>query len=90
MSRSSIPGNKSNKFVFGYRQVCIYAFPAIALIEFCQATSKTALEFEEDIEILRFVEIGYEVRMLELSKKSIAVDNPEDLNKVIKRLKNEA
>ena len=90
MSRSAIPGNKAKNFVFGYRQVCVYAFPAEALKKFNQATTKTPLENEEDIEILRFVEMGYEVRMLELSQNSIAVDNPEDVDKVVKRLQNGA
>jgi phosphoglycolate phosphatase-like HAD superfamily hydrolase len=42
------------------------------------------LEQEEDIEILRFLELGYEVRMIELSKDSIAVDTQEDLELVRK------
>ena len=33
----------------------------------------------EDIEILRFIELGWEVRMVELSAQSVAVDNPEDI-----------
>jgi len=90
MSRSAIPGNKTKNFIFGYRQVCVYAFPAEALKKFNQANIKTPLEKAEDIEILRFMEIGYEVRMLELSQNSIAVDNPEDVDKVVKRLQNEA
>jgi 3-deoxy-manno-octulosonate cytidylyltransferase (CMP-KDO synthetase) len=47
------------------------------------------LEEEEDIEILRFLEMGYEVRMIELSNDSIAVDTQEDLEIVRKILKNE-
>ena len=89
MSRSAIPGNKAKKFVFGYRQVCVYAFPAEALKKFNQVKAKTPLENEEDIEILRFTEMGYEVRMLELSQNSIAVDNPEDVDKVVKKLQND-
>ena len=41
----------------------------------------------EDLEILRFLEMGYEVQMVELSADSIAVDHPEDIDKVIERLK---
>tara|TARA_B110000114_G_scaffold176208_1_gene206594 strand:- start:7057 stop:7797 length:741 start_codon:yes stop_codon:yes gene_type:complete len=89
MSRNSIPGNKKNKFNFGFRQVCIYAFPSISLTKFRKQTNKTPLEGEEDIEILRFLELGFEVRMLKLSNDSIAVDNPIDVNKVIKKIKNE-
>lgn len=87
MSRSPIPGNKNGQFVKAWRQVCIYAFPHNSLVAFSQAEGKTPLEFEEDIEILRFLELGYDVRMIELSDDSIAVDNPEDVEKVIAKLK---
>lgn len=83
MSRAAIPGNKKNSFDFGYRQVCIYAFPKNALMEFRNRGSKTAFEAAEDIEILRFLEMGYEVQMIPMSKDSIPVDNPEDMEKVL-------
>jgi 3-deoxy-manno-octulosonate cytidylyltransferase (CMP-KDO synthetase) len=89
MSRSSIPGNKNGNFQKSWRQICIYAFPKKALDEFSSLKEKTVLEQEEDIEILRFLEIGYEVRMIELSKDSIAVDTQEDLELVRKIIKNE-
>lgn len=79
MSRATIPGTKSNEFVRGWRQVCLYAFPRESLAAFAACDSKTPLESLEDIEILRFLELGWEVRMLELSQDSIAVDNPEDV-----------
>jgi 3-deoxy-manno-octulosonate cytidylyltransferase (CMP-KDO synthetase) len=89
MSRSPIPGNKNGDFVKGNRQVCVYAFPQEALKNFSEQKTKTALEEEEDIEILRFLEMGYEVFMIELSDDSIAVDNPNDVEKVLNRLRNE-
>ena len=89
MSRSPIPGNKNNSFTYGYRQVCIYAFPAKSLQEFKKQTAKTPIEKEEDIEILRFLELGFEVRMLQLSDYSIPVDNPSDITKVIEKIENE-
>ena len=79
MSRATIPGTKSGEFIHGWRQVCLYAFPRAALAAFAACTSKTPLESLEDIEILRFLELGWEVRMLELSQDSIAVDNPADV-----------
>ncbi|MFJ3052278.1 3-deoxy-manno-octulosonate cytidylyltransferase [Pseudomonas nitroreducens] len=79
MSRATIPGTKSNEFVRGWRQVCLYAFPRESLAAFAACDGKTPLESLEDIEILRFLELGWEVRMLELSQDSIAVDNPEDV-----------
>ena len=82
-SRSPIPANKRGKFNFAYRQVCIYAFPKEKLEKF-YGNKKTKLEFEEDIEYLRFVEKGISVKCIELSDKSIAVDTISDLNKVRK------
>ena len=79
MSRAPIPTNKQHEYVKAWRQVCVYAFPKKALEAFSQRTSKTELEQIEDIEILRFLEMGWEVRMVELSKMSIAVDTPDDV-----------
>ncbi len=86
MSRAPIPGNKKNEFVKSWRQICIYSFPKEALLDFTQQKQKKELEQEEDIEILRFLEMGYDVRMIELSTDSIAIDTPEDVEKVIKKL----
>ncbi|WP_448658018.1 3-deoxy-manno-octulosonate cytidylyltransferase [Sphingomonas sp. CJ99] len=79
MSRAPIPGGKSGEFRFGYRQVCAYAFPATALARLRAHPTKTPLEEAEDIEILRFLELGVPVRMIEMSDKSIPVDLPEDV-----------
>ncbi len=86
MSRSAIPGNKKSVFRYGFRQVCIYAFPKKALLEFKNFGKKTPFEEEEDIEILRFLEMGYEVQMIPMSKDSIPIDNPEDIEKVLTRI----
>ena len=82
MSRASIPTSKAHAFSRAWRQVCAYAFPRRALEEFSLQARKTTLEEIEDIEILRFLELGWEVRMLEMSANSIAVDNPEDVARV--------
>jgi 3-deoxy-manno-octulosonate cytidylyltransferase (CMP-KDO synthetase) len=87
MSRSPIPGNKNGSFQKAWRQVCVYAFPKIALQTFISECKKTPLEAQEDIEILRFLELGYEVRMIPLSVDSIAVDVPEDVERVKQKLK---
>lgn len=79
MSRAPIPTNKSHGYVKAWRQVCVYAFPKTALEAFAKRTSKTPLEHIEDIEILRFLEMGWEVRMIPLSTMSIAVDTPHDV-----------
>jgi 3-deoxy-manno-octulosonate cytidylyltransferase (CMP-KDO synthetase) len=45
------------------------------------------LEQIEDIEILRFLELGLEVRMIPMSENSIAVDVPADIAKVLAAIK---
>ncbi len=89
MSRAGIPLSKTGNYSFGYRQVCVYAFPKNALDDFASRNNKTQFEEVEDIEILRFLEMGYDVQMVELSKDSIPVDYKEDIDKVLKIL-NEA
>ncbi len=88
MSRSGIPGNKSGSFSFAYRQVCAYAFPKEALKIYKSHTTKTPLEQEEDLELLRFIEMGYPVQLVKMSDLSIPVDHPEDVVKVTERLRN--
>ena len=82
MSRSPIPGNKTGDFETSWRQICVYAYPKSALRDFVAHGKKTPLESMEDLEILRFLELGYEVRMIPLSSDSIAVDVPEDVERV--------
>jgi 3-deoxy-manno-octulosonate cytidylyltransferase (CMP-KDO synthetase) len=82
MSRNGVPVTKSLSFVNGKRQVCIYALPKRSLIAFSKEKSKTPLENIEDIEILRFLEIGYDVHMVNVSKSSFSIDVEEDLEKV--------
>ena len=85
MSRAGIPSNKDSQFSFGYRQVCIYSFPKDSLEAF-SIKQKTYFEAEEDIEILRFLEMGFDVQMVKMSPDSIPVDNPEDIKLVEERL----
>jgi len=86
MSRAPIPSNKSQEFVRAWRQICIYAFPRDALFAFASVQRKTPLEEMEDIELLRFLELGYEVRMVILSDESLPVDVPEDIVRVEKEI----
>jgi len=79
MSRAPIPTNKGLAFIKCWRQVCAYAFPKKALEAFSSTASKTELEAIEDIEILRFLELGWDIRMVSMSDLSVAVDNPEDI-----------
>ena len=87
MSRKPIPNNGLNKKlnIFPLRQVCAYSFPRKFLLKFPQK-NKTYLEKLEDIEILRFLELGIPVKMVKMSSKSIAVDIPSDILKVEKQI----
>ena len=86
MSRSPIPGNKANSFCEAKKQVCIYSFPYDALQLILQNLQKAPVENIEDIEILRFVELGWDIKMIELPGISIAVDTPSDLQRVRKKM----
>ena len=44
---------------------------------------KAKVESVEDIEILRFIENGYHVHYIEVQSETIAVDTPNDLERVI-------
>lgn len=81
-SRSPIPGSKERGLSRAWRQVCIYAFSPAHLEAFAARGRKTPLEEIEDIEILRFLESGTEVRMVEVSGGSVAVDVPADVVRV--------
>lgn len=90
MSRASIPTNKTLQFKKAFKQVCIYAFPVEKLGHFVKQKNKTHLEDIEDIEILRFLEKDIEVTMIQLPEGSIAVDIPQDIEKVERVLINAA
>lgn len=86
MSRLGVPFNKSNFEVKYKKQICVYGFTKQALDVFSSRT-KTLNEQYEDIEILRFVDMGYKVKMKETTVDSIAVDVPSDVEKVEMYLK---
>ena len=86
MSRLGIPFNKSNIKPNFKKQVCVYGFTKNAL-ELFSNKGKASNELHEDIEILRFLDMGYKVKMRETQVDSIAVDTPEDVKKVEQFLK---
>ena len=81
ISRSPIPTTKNNEVISAKKQVCIYSFPKEPLIQFGQKKSKSQLEEIEDIEILRFLEMGYKIRMFEIETDTFSIDTPEDLKR---------
>jgi len=86
MSRCAVPFNKSKKTPTFYKQVCVYGFTKHALETYHAQTENTCNEQFEDIEIVRFLDMGLKVKMIETDYDSIAVDIPEDIDKVEKFL----
>ena len=85
MSRAGIPSSKNLKRSHNtMKQVCIYGYPYSQLKIFGRRINKTPLEKLEDIEILRFLEMGITVKMLKVKTQSVAVDTYSDLKKVRK------
>ncbi|MFD1510676.1 3-deoxy-manno-octulosonate cytidylyltransferase [Lacimonas salitolerans] len=81
MSRLPLPGFKEpqNAPTRYMKQVCIYGFTRDELAAYAGFGRKGTLERVEDIEILRFLELGREVLMYECRPGSLAVDVPEDV-----------
>jgi len=89
MSRAAIPTDKRLGFQQAFRQVGLYAFRSSALVQFQSGVKKSPLEEIEDIEILRLLEAGELVQMVEVPASGIAVDTPEDLEQARRILRGE-
>lgn len=89
MSRRALPGFKEarNAPARYKKQVCIYGFTLEELRAFKAFGRKSTLEHSEDIEILRFLELGKPIQMIEAQAGSLAVDVPEDVLPVEQTLK---
>jgi len=85
LTRATAPYPKGCLDYSYYKQVCVYGFKPEALRFFCEygkRYGKGKVEAVEDIEILRFIENGYKVQYVEVESETIAVDTPDDLEKV--------
>ncbi|CCQ75504.1 3-deoxy-manno-octulosonate cytidylyltransferase [Magnetospira sp. QH-2] len=83
MSREAIPHRLKGRFedIAAYKQVCIIPFRHAALMNFYQLPP-TPLEIAESVDMMRFIEHGIGVRMVETDLETHAVDTPEDLRLV--------
>ena len=87
ISRALVPGKKKEKEKITYhKQVCIYAFNKKELKKFYKPKKKSETENIEDIEILRFFDLGVKIKMVKLNSNSVAVDEKSDVKKVEKLL----
>lgn len=81
MSRSPIPFKRENTEVPYFKQIGLYCFDRQTLLKFAYM-HQGPLECAESIEILRCVEAGIPVLMLECKGASFSVDRPEDIVKI--------
>jgi 3-deoxy-manno-octulosonate cytidylyltransferase (CMP-KDO synthetase) len=82
-SRAAIPSSKTGSpAAQAYRQVCIYGFEGRALEDYVRHGRTSPIEQSEDIEILRFLELGWPVRMVTVEGGTLAVDTPDDVERV--------
>ena len=82
-SREAIPSDRilSIERIPLLKQVCIIPFRKETLLAYAQL-APTPLEQAESIDMMRFVEHGYKVRMIETEFGSSSVDTTEDLVRV--------
>jgi len=83
MSRQPIPtlGDGWDTGAAVFKQVCIIPFRREILTRYARL-DPTPLEILESIDMLRFLEHGMKVRMVETVHETRAVDTPEDLKRV--------
>ena len=89
MSRSLVPGfkdlkSKTNSYL---KQICIYGYNKKELLNFLEFGRKSKIEESEDIEILRFFELGHPIKMFKAHNDSLSVDVVEDIKKVERELR---
>ena len=82
-SRSPLASEKSGEF---YKHIGIYAYRREALFEFCRL-SPTTLEQTERLEQLRALQNGMTIQICVVNQDTIAVDTPEDVERVEDYLK---
>ena len=82
-SRSPIPYNNKSKNFYGYKQVCIIPFKRDFLLKYIDL-KPTELEKIESVDMMRILENGYAVNLVEISKETFPVDTLNDLKNVIK------
>jgi 3-deoxy-manno-octulosonate cytidylyltransferase (CMP-KDO synthetase) len=80
-SRLPIPYVQNKLFCY-YKQLGLYAFRRNGLKIFSDNTPHS-LENSEGVEMLRFLENNYDVRMIEVHDDSVSVDTKEDLCRVV-------
>lgn len=86
LSRSAVPYPKSGEKIRYMRHLGLYGLTKGAL-DFFSKSERSPIEKIEDIEMLRFIENGYRIKVVQVESKSIGVDRPEDIEKVEMEIK---
>ncbi|HVA98061.1 MAG TPA: 3-deoxy-manno-octulosonate cytidylyltransferase [Bacteroidia bacterium] len=87
-SRAAIPFYRGKpmeewlKNYFYYKHIGIYAYKKNCLSEISKL-AESPLEMAESLEQLRWIENGYKINVAITDLESIAIDTPEDLQKII-------
>jgi len=82
LTRFAAPFPKGKLEYNFYKQVCVYGFRPDSLRFFCES-ERGVIEEIEDIGIMRFIENFYKVQFIEVESETIAVDTPNDLERVV-------
>jgi 3-deoxy-manno-octulosonate cytidylyltransferase (CMP-KDO synthetase) len=86
-SRAPIPYNRNFpeqdwiKYNTYYKHIGIYGYRSDVLLDIAKLP-KSNLEIAESLEQLRWIENGYRIKTEITSQESIAIDTPDDLNKI--------
>ncbi len=82
-SRQPIPTDRilGRESIPLFKQVCIIPFRRDTLLKYA-SLAPTPLEESESIDMMRFLEHGYKVRMVETEFDTHSVDTPDDLARV--------
>ena len=84
-SRNPIPSNTRNSKSRFYKQVCVIPFERNFLLKYLKL-KPTKLEISESIDMLRILENGYKVKMVETNQISYPIDVLSDIKRVNKYL----
>ncbi|MFH1772674.1 MAG: 3-deoxy-manno-octulosonate cytidylyltransferase [Candidatus Omnitrophota bacterium] len=88
-SREPIPSAKKHPGSFDrYRQVCILPFRRDFLLKFVEL-KPSPTECVESVDMVRVLEYGYKIKLVETEIKTMAVDNEDDRKRVEKALLND-
>lgn len=80
-SRLPIPYPKNGQVINYYKHLGLYALKREALVWFSNQ-ERGKIEKIEDIEMMRFLENGYSIEVVDVQSDTIAVDRPDDVKRV--------